>query len=138
MIRGNSVPVRGTSILNNKHKRTKKEHQNTEYSTFVVFFHTYLHFFFSRKLPSDQDQNLLPSVTWSQVTDIGSVVMDMCQKCMKKLGETYQHKVHVFHENAYLWSVQVIAKLFDFLVVCLKLIKNHNKDLNLYILNYSL
>lgn len=45
-----------------------------------------------RKLPSDQDQNLLPSVTWSQVTDIGSVVMDMCQKCMKKLGETYQHK----------------------------------------------
>ncbi|XP_022334117.2 RNA polymerase II-associated protein 1-like isoform X2 [Crassostrea virginica] len=45
-----------------------------------------------RKLSSDEDQNLLPNVTWSQITDISSVVMDTCQKCLKKLGETYQHK----------------------------------------------
>lgn len=54
---------------------------------------TLILYVFGRKLSSDEDQNLLPNVTWSQITDISSVVMDTCQKCLKKLGETYQHKV---------------------------------------------
>ncbi|XP_061173807.1 RNA polymerase II-associated protein 1-like [Saccostrea echinata] len=44
------------------------------------------------KLPSDPDQNLLPSVTWSQITDVSQIVMDTCQKCLKNLENTYQHK----------------------------------------------
>ncbi|XP_062617830.1 RNA polymerase II-associated protein 1-like [Saccostrea cucullata] len=44
------------------------------------------------KLPSDSDQNLLPSVTWSQITDVSQIVLDVCHKCLKNLENTYQHK----------------------------------------------